>query len=72
MCSILVTPNLRKHAEGSGSFETNEILNADHRSHAIDTNLEACFQEKFSRWDKIERGVVEPNKRTYREKIMSA
>ena len=66
--SIAFTPNLRKHIEGSRLFETNEIVNTDHRSYVVDTHLEECFQEEFSRLDKIERGDVDPNKRTHREK----
>ena len=30
-------------------------------------SLEACFQEDFSGWDKIEIVVLCPNKRTHRE-----
>ena len=67
--SIAATPNMRKHIEGSSLHETNEIMNADHRSHVIDTNLGEYFKEEFSKWDKIQRGVMEPNIRTHREKF---
>ena len=49
--------------------ETNKIINEDNRSHAIDTNLEDYFQEEFSEWDKIERRIMDSNKRTHREKF---
>ena len=31
--------------------------------------LEACFQEEFSGWDKIEGGILDTNERTPREKF---
>ena len=33
----------------------------------IDAHLEECFKEEFSEWEKLERGVMDPNKRTHRE-----
>ena len=35
----------------------------------IDINLEEYFQGEFSGWDTLERGVLDPNKRTHREKF---
>ena len=35
----------------------------------IDINLEEYSKEEFSEWDNIERGVMEPNERTHREKL---
>ena len=35
----------------------------------VDVNLEEYFQEVFSGWDKIERGVLDPSKITHREKF---
>ena len=67
--SIVVTPNLRKHIECSRLFETHVIFNRDNRSCVIGMNLEDCFQEDFSGWDKIERGIPDPNERTHREKF---
>ena len=67
--SFAETCNVRKHIEGCSIYQTNEIINTDHRSHAIDVNLEDYFLEEFSEWDKIERGVMDPNKRTHREKF---
>ena len=67
--SIAATSNVRKHIEGCSLYETNEIINTDHRSHVIDVNLEEYFLEEFSEWDKIERGVMDPSKRTHREKF---
>ena len=67
--SIVVIPNLRKKIEYGMLFKTNEILNTDHRLHSIHINLEAHFQEEFSVFNKIERRVLNPNKRTYIEKF---
>ena len=66
--SIVATPNIRNHSEGIRLFKTNEIMNADHRSHVVDINLEEDFQEEFSGWDKIVRRVLDPRKRPYSEK----
>ena len=57
--SIAVTPSVRNHMEGSRLFETNEIENTDHRSYAVDINLEEHFQEEFSGWDKIEKEILD-------------
>ena len=67
--SIDVTPDLIKHVKGSRLFEKNEIVNTDHRHYVIDINLEECFQDEFSGWDKIERVILDPNKRTDRGKF---
>ena len=67
--SIEDTPNTRKHIKGSSLHEINEMINNDHRWRVIEINLEDYFKEEFSKWDKIERGVMDPNKRNHREKF---
>ena len=42
---------------------------ADYRSYGVGINLEEYFQEDFSGWDKIKRRVLDPRKRTPREKF---
>ena len=69
MCSIAVNPELRKCVEGSILFKTNEIVNTVHRYYVVDINLEEYFQEEFSGWYKIEGGILDANKRVYREKF---
>ena len=71
MHSIAVVSNLKKNIEGSRLLETNETLNEDHRLNVIDSNLEACFEEEFSTWEKIKRGVLDPNKRTNGYNLMN-
>ena len=44
-------------------------MNTYHRAFAVDINLEVYFQKEFNGWDKIERGVLDPSKRTYRNKF---
>ena len=35
----------------------------------VEINLEECFQEDFSGWNKIEREILDPNKRAHGEKF---
>ena len=69
--AITVTPILRKHTEGGRLFETNEIANNYHQSYVVDMCLQEYFQEEFSRWDKIERGILDPKNECTEKKIMS-
>ena len=46
--SLVATPNIRKHTEGSRMFETSEIMITDHRAYRVDINLEEYFQKEFS------------------------
>ena len=41
----------------------------DHRSYLIDINLEQYFGEEFSGQDKINKRMIDTNKRTQREKF---
>ena len=41
----------------------------DHRSYLIDTNLEQYFDKEFLGWNKINKEMINPNKRTHREKF---
>ena len=47
--SLVATPNIRKHTEGSRMFETSEIMITDHIACGVDINLEEYFQKEFSR-----------------------
>ena len=58
-----------KNIEGIRLFETNEIINTDNRTCAVNVNLEEYFKEEFSGWYKIDRGVLDLNKRTRRNKF---
>ena len=48
-------------------FDT--VIDTDHRSFLIDINLQQYFQEEFSKWDTINKCVINPNRRSYREKF---
>ena len=67
--SIADTSNIRNHLEDSRLFKTNKIMSTYHQSWIVDINLVECFQEDFSRLDKIERRVLDPTKRTLRKKF---
>ena len=42
--SIAVSHDFIEFSEGSKSYETNEIINADHRFHITDLNIEKYFE----------------------------
>ena len=44
-------------------------MNTNHQSYLIDINLEMYFDEEFLEWDKINKGMLDLNKRTYQEKF---
>ena len=44
-------------------------MSTDHIAHAVHINLEEYFQQEFSGWDKIERGVLDPSKGTHKNKF---
>ena len=50
-------------------LEYNEVVNMDYRLYVIDMNLEKYFKEELSGWDKINKVMIDPNKRSQREKF---
>ena len=49
------------------SFE--EIVFSDHRSYVIDVNLEEYFEDTFSSWDKIDKVLLNPSRKSHQEKF---
>ena len=41
----------------------------DHRAYLIDINLSQYFEEEFSNGDKINKYIIDPNRRSYYEKF---
>ena len=37
---------------------------SDHRLHVIDANLEEGFEDTFSSWDKVERVLLNPSRKS--------
>ena len=48
-------------------FKTYKTINTNHRGYMIDIDLEEFFNEEFSNWDKIDKQVLDLNKRLYHE-----
>ena len=51
-------------------METNKIIITDHRSYLIDFNFEEYFYEKFSDWDQINHRMLDPARRSHRNKFV--
>ena len=49
--------------------ECNDIILTDHRSYIIDLNLEAYFDQHLSEWDQINHSILNPSRRSHREKF---
>ena len=65
--SIIATSNILRYIEGSTLLEIDEIIDIDHRAYLIDINLSQYFEEEFSNWDKINKCIIDSNRRSYRE-----
>ena len=68
--SVAVSEGLMEFVEGSLLVSNNEIINTDHRAYIVDANLEDYFNEEFSRWDEIKHVMLDPAKRSHREKFV--
>ena len=55
--------------EGSKLYETNNIINTNHRSYVIDLNIEQYFEVEIGSYDKIDQWLLNLNKRSYRERF---
>ena len=66
---ITAISNLIQYVEGSKLLEINEVVNTDHHSYLINTNLEMYFDKEFSGWDKINKRMLDLNKRTHQKKF---
>ena len=60
--------NILQYIEKSKLFETDEVINANYRVCVINVNLEMYFDKEFSGQDKINKSILDPNKRIQREK----
>ena len=66
---LVVSENILQFVEGSKLYKTNKILDTDHRRYVIDVNFSEYFEEEFSNWDNINRLILDPGKRTHRERF---
>ena len=55
--------------EGYRLYEVNEILDTDHCGYVVDIDLKEYFNQEFSSWDQINKSLLDPGKRSHREKL---
>ena len=70
--SIAVSSGLIDYVEGCKLVTYNEIVETDHRGYIIDISLEEYFEGEFSSWDSINRVILNPSKRSHREKFVES
>ena len=61
--SIVATLNVLQCIEGSQLLETNEAINTDQWLNIIDINMKLYFDKELVDWDKINKSMIDPNKR---------
>lgn len=67
--TIAISRGLKEFVEGCMLQECNDIILTDHRSYIIDLNLEAYFDQHLSEWDQINHSILNPSRRSHREKF---
>ena len=67
--SIAMSYDLLEFVKGCRLYEINEIINTDYRSYIIDLNIEKYFEIEIGSLDKINYRIIDPKKRTHREKF---
>jgi predicted membrane-bound spermidine synthase len=67
--SIAVTPELIEFVENYKLLETNDIVITDHRACVIEVNLSEYFSEIFSKWDQINKIILDPSRRSHRQQF---
>ena len=56
-------------AKGSKLCEINKIVETDHRFYIIDIDMEGYFNRKLLEWDEINKSILDPCRKSYREKF---
>ena len=67
--TIAASESILSFVEGCRLHEINEILNTDHCGYVVDINLKEYFDQEFSSWDQINKSLLDPEKRSHREKF---
>ena len=69
MYTIAASESILLFVEGCRLHEINEILDTDHRRYVVDIDLKEYFDQEFSSWDQINKSLLDPGKRSHREKF---
>ena len=67
--TIAALDSILSFIEGCRLYKVNEILDTDHRRYVVDIDLKEYFDQEFSSWDQINKLLLDPGKRSYREKF---
>ena len=67
--SIAATSGILEFIDGCELLGYNEVVETDHRSYVIDISLEEYFNDEISEWDNINRVMLNPARRSHREKF---
>ena len=68
--SFATTRGIMDYIDGCKLLGYNDIVETDHRSYVIEIALEDYFNEELSEWDKINKVVLNPAKRSHRDKFL--
>jgi len=67
--SIAVTLELIEFVENCQLLETNDIVITNHRAYLIEVNLSKYFSKVFSKWDQINKIILDPSRRSHRQQF---
>jgi len=65
--AIAASEGIFDYIEGCKMLSYAEIVDLDHRSYVIDINFEEYFKDNFSYWNKINKVLLDPSRRSHRE-----
>ena len=67
--SIAATNGIMNYIEGCRLMNYNEIIESDHRAFIVDIDIEEYFKDEFSGWDNINRVMLNPARKSHRQKF---
>ena len=70
--SITASSRIMQYIEGCKLLEYNEIVESDHRVYMIDITIDEYFQAEFSEWDNINKVMLNPARRSHRERFIKS
>ena len=68
--SFAASAGMLEHIEGCMLLDYNEIVETDHRGYVVDIALDEYFELEFSSWDHINKVMLNPSKRSHRERFV--
>ena len=68
--SFAASAGILDYIEGSMLLDYNDIFETDHRGYMVDIALDEYFEMEFSSWDQINKVMLNPSRRSHREKFV--